>query len=317
MSEARQTRTSRPLFRPAALAAHRGGEQPGRPLEIVPLWTRLAELVTAAAVIAALIFAFTAELGEYAEGVAMVRREGRVVVTASSAGTVAAVEVRPGARVEAGQVLVRLDAAREQAAHRHAEQSYERALVEALRDPGHAGKRERLTLADATLRQAASELGARTIVAPQPGSVSDVRVRPGQALTLGDSVIAIESDDARTLVVAVFPGHVRPLLHAADTRLLLELDGFPDARQELAVDTVADEVIGPAEALRYLGRDREGAVELHGPVVVVEAALPDDLLVVDGERYRLFDGMQGTVEARLGTATIAELLAQTLMGGRP
>ncbi|HLT38329.1 MAG TPA: hemolysin D, partial [Enhygromyxa sp.] len=103
------------IFRAAALAAHRGGDRPGRPLEIVPLWTRLAVIITVAVVIAALVFAATAEVGEYAQGIAVVRREGRTLVTATTPGTVASIEVETGRRVTAGEVLVRLDAAVERA----------------------------------------------------------------------------------------------------------------------------------------------------------------------------------------------------------
>src|SRR5690606_11268432 len=140
----------------------------------------------------------------------------------------------------------------------------------------------------------------------------DVRVRPGQPLTLGDAVIALERADARTVVVGLFPGHVRPLLDAADAALILELEGFPDSRQQVVVRSVADEVVGPLEAMRYLGRDRQGAIELAGPIVVVETELPSDRFVVDEIEYRLFDRMQGTLEARLRSATLLEILYQTL-----
>src|SRR5690606_36906534 len=145
----------------------------------------------------------TAEVGEYAQGVAVVRREGRTLVTATTTGTVASIEVETGRRVAAGEVLVRLDAAVERAAVEQAERDYQRQLVEALREPGDPGKRERLADADASLQQAEARLRERTIVAPSDGLVSDVRVRPGQPLTLGDAVIALERADARTVVVGL------------------------------------------------------------------------------------------------------------------
>jgi multidrug efflux pump subunit AcrA (membrane-fusion protein) len=312
MSEDRR----RSIFRAAAREAHRGGDRPGRPLEIVPLWTRLAELVTVVLMVAVVIFAATARVGEYAEGIAVVRREGRMLVTAATAGTVASVEVEAGRRVAAGEILVRLDDTTERAAWEHAEQGYERQLVEVLRDPDDASKRERLTIADAGLRQAEAKLRERTIVAPEAGLVSDVRVRRGQPVTLGDAVVSLEQNAARTVVVGLFPGQLRPLLSAADTRLYLELEGFPDSRQEVVVRSVAAEVIGPNEAMRYLGRDHQGALELEGPIVVVETELPSDLFVADETEYRVVDGMQGRLEAKLRTATLLEILRETLTGRR-
>jgi multidrug efflux pump subunit AcrA (membrane-fusion protein) len=303
----------RSIFREAALAAHRRGDRPGRPLHIVSLWTRLAVLVTFAVVIAGLIFAATARVGEYTRGVAVVRREGRTLVTASVTGTVQRIEAAPGRRVAAGEVLVRLDDAAERAELARAEQSYERRLVELLREPGDAAKRERLASADAALAVAAAKLRERAILAPHAGLVSDVRVRPGQAVSLGDAVISLELASAKTVVIGLFPGHTRPRLSAAQTRVFLELEGFPDSRQEVAVRLVADEVVGPAEAMRYLGRDRQGAVELVGPIVVVETELPSELFVDGDVEYRVFDGMQGVLEAELRSATLLETLLETVM----
>ncbi|MFO7562695.1 MAG: HlyD family efflux transporter periplasmic adaptor subunit [Enhygromyxa sp.] len=318
MSPDEETSSSAPaqrsIFREAALAAHRESDRPGRPLELVPLWTRLAEIVIFVVLLAGLIFAAVAEIGEYAEGVAVVRREGRTIVTAATAGTVARIEVETGRRVAADEVLVRLDDAAERAAFELAKRHYERQLVEALRDPADLGKRERLTSADAALQQAEAKLRERTIVAPCEAVVSDVRVRPGQPVTPGDAVIALELADARTVVVGLFPGHVRPLLDP-ETPLLLELEGFPDSRHELVIRSVADEVVGPHEAMRYLGRDRQGAIELAGPIVVVETELPSDRFVVDDAQYQLFDGMQGTVEAKLRSATILQILRESLLEG--
>lgn len=304
------------IFRAAALSAHRGGDRPGRPLELVSRWTRLAELLIVAVIVAGTIFAATVQVGEYAQAVAVVRREGRVLVTSALAGTVQRIEVEPGRRVEAGAVLVRLDDAAERAELERAKQGYERRLVELLRSPGDQAKRERLASFDAALQLAEAKLRERTIVAPDAGFVSDVRVRPGQPVVLGDAVISLEQDTARTVVVGLFPGHLRPLLSAGELRFELELEGFPDSRQAVALRSVADEVVGPTEAMRYLGRDRQGAVELLGPIVLVETELPSDRFTADEVEYRVFDGMQGTLEAKLRSATLLETFIQTLVPGK-
>ncbi|MFY0533126.1 HlyD family efflux transporter periplasmic adaptor subunit [Nannocystis pusilla] len=164
----------------------------------------------------------------------------------------------------------------------------------------------------AQLQLAQARVRERQIVASQPGRVSDVRVRPGQPVAPGDAVVAVEQDSARTVVIGLFPGHYRPLLSAAGSRLTLELEGFPDSRHEVSVRSVADEVVGPAEAMRYLGRDRQGALELAGPVVVVETELPSDTFVADDTEYRVYDGMQGVLEARLRSETLLEVLIPAL-----
>jgi biotin carboxyl carrier protein len=302
----------RPLYRQAALVAHRGGARPGRPLHIVSTWTRWAVGVTVLVVGAALVFAATARVGEYAEGMAVVRREGRVVVTSAVSGTVQSLEAQPGRHVTLGQVLVRLDDAAQRAELARVQREHQQRLVELLREPADDARRERLAALDAQLQLAQAHLRERTIIAPQPGLLSDVRVRPGQPVSPGDAVVSIEQDSARTVVVGLFPGHYRPLLGAAETRLFLELEGFPDGRHEVTMRSVADEVVGPAEAMRYLGRDREGALELRGPVVVVETVLPSDTFVADDTEYRVYDGMQGTLEAEVRSETLLETLVPAL-----
>ena len=56
--------------------------------------------------------------------------------------------------------------------------------------------------------------------------------------------------------------------------LRLEIQGYRYAYQHLTVDSVGDEVVGPAEARRYLGDEIADAVQFAGPVVRVEAHLP-------------------------------------------
>ena len=302
----------RRIFREAALAAHRDGSRPGRPLHIVSTWTRWAIRVTVLAVLACLTFSVTARVGEYAQGPAVVRREGRIVVTATVSGTLQDTEVKPGQHVVAGQVLVRLDDASQRAELSRVEREHQQRLVEFLREPSDPSRREHLASLDAQRQAAAARLHEREVRAPADGVVSDVRVRAGQLVAPGDAVVSLERDTAQTVVVGLFPGHYRPLLAGANERLELELEGFPDSRVEVVVRSVADEVVGPAEAMRYLGPDREGALSLSGPVVVVETVLPDDTFIADDTEYRVFDGMQGTLEAKLRSATILETLVPAL-----
>ncbi len=311
-AELSQAAQERRIFRDAALVARRHGGRPGRPLHIVSTWTRWAIRVTVLAVFASLTFAVTARVGEYAQGPAVVRREGRAVITSAASGTLQDIEVKPGQHVVAGQVLVRLDDATQRAELSRLEREHQQRLVEFLRDPEDAVRREKLTSLDAQRQSAAARLREREVRAPETGVVSDVRVRSGQLVAPGDAVVSLERDSAQTIVVGLFPGHYRPLLTEADERLELELEGFADSRIDVVVRSVADEVVGPAEAMRYLGPDREGALSLGGPVVVVETVLPQDTFVADDTEYRVFDGMQGVLKAKLRSATILETLIPAL-----
>lgn len=259
-------------------------------------------------VVAGLIFTATARLGEYAEGVAVVRREGRSVATSAVAGIVQSIAVQPGQWVEAGSVLVVLDDAGPRADLERVEREYEQHLVALLRRPNDDVLRERLAALDAQLHLARARLDERSVVASEAGLVSDVRVRAGQSVGPGDAVVCMERGETRTVVVGLFPGRYRPLLSAVDARPLLELDGFPERRYEVLIRSVADEVVGPAEAIRYLGHDREGALDLRGPMVVVEMLMPSDTIETGGATYRVYDGMQGTVELEIRSETLLETL---------
>ncbi|MFV8752207.1 HlyD family efflux transporter periplasmic adaptor subunit [Nannocystaceae bacterium ST9] len=313
MTEPQQQHLARrAIFREAALEAHRRGSRPGRPLHIAATWTRWAIAVTLAVVFGGLVFASTARVGEYAQGIAVVHREGRQVATSTVSGIVQTIEVRPGERVLGGQILVQLDDAAERAELARVEAEYEQRLVELLREPADEARRERLAGLDGQLQLARIRVDERRILATRAGLVSDVRVRPGQPVSPGDAVVSVEHDATETLVVGLFPGHYRPLLSAADTRLFLEFSGFPDSRQEVEIRSVADEVVGPVEAMRYLGRDREGAMTPSGPVVVVVTVLPSDTFTSEDTEYRVYDGMQGTLEVELRSETLLETLVPAL-----
>ncbi|EDM79250.1 hypothetical protein PPSIR1_03898 [Plesiocystis pacifica SIR-1] len=315
-SEQAEPRASQSLvFRRAAIEAHVRGGREGRPLHIVDTWTRWAVRVSVIVLVFAVVFAGTARVGEYATGIAVVRHEGRIVVTTPVSGTIQAMSVSPGQRVRAGQVLAHLDDAAQRAELQRVQNNYEQRLLELLREPGDSARRDRLAALDSELQRARAELEARAVLAPEDGLVSDVRVRPGQLLSPGDSVCSIERDSPSTVVMGLFPGHYRPLLEDVERRgdvLFLELEGFPDSRHAVFVRSIADEVVGPQEAMRYLGRDHQGTLELSGPVVVVETLMASDTFRAEGTEYRVYDGMQGTLEAQVRAQTLLEVLFPAL-----
>jgi membrane fusion protein (multidrug efflux system) len=91
----------------------------------------------------------------------------------------------------------------------------------------------------------------------------------------------------------------------------LELEGFKYQYQELIIDQVGDELVGPEEVRRYLGPELAESLTVSGAVVLVRAHAPSRFFEADGKRLAYFDGMMGTVDARLKS----ERIILTIMPG--
>jgi membrane fusion protein (multidrug efflux system) len=128
--------------------------------------------------------------------------------------------------------------------------------------------------------------------------VSDVRIHAGRQLLPGEAILSLVGEDARFLVVAMLPGHHRPLLQPG-MPLRLELAGYRYAYQDVTIDDVADEVVGPTEVRRFLGSEIADTIQVAGPVILVKATLPGSTFRVEDKVYNYFDGMQGIAEARV------------------
>lgn len=305
----------RPLFREQAMAAHRRGTSWGSPLHVVPAWIRWSTRTVGLLVISAVVFAALVRVGDFARGPAVIRMEGRTVLASLAAGSVIEIPVAPGQRVAAGTVLLRLDDGPQRAELARAEAEYELLLVRLLREPDDGALRKQLASLDVSAQHARTRVEERTLRAPEDGTVSDIRVRVGHTVQPGDALVALDRPDSRPVVVAMLPGHERPRLSTTPTELLLELDGFPRVRVPVTLRSIADEVVGPAEALRFLGKDQAGAFDVRGPVVMVEAVVDAAEFTADGDTYRLYDGMQGALEIEVDSRTLLESVLPG-MGGR-
>ena len=191
-------------------------------------------------------------LTEYATGPAVVRVEGRTRVTAPTASTVASVDVQPGQRIAAGDVLVMLYLADQAAELERLNREFDLQMIKFLRDPADQAARSSLTTLRAERQLAQTRLEEQSLKAPHAGIVSDIRIRPGQHLTPGDPVLSLLGDDMRWVVIAMLPGHARPLLRPG-TQMRLELSGYRYAYRDVAIQSVGDEIVGPAEVRQYLG----------------------------------------------------------------
>ena len=79
----------------------------------------------------------------------------------------------------------------------------------------------------------------------------------------------------------------------------LELSGYRYAYRDVAIQSVGDEIVGPAEVRQYLGQEIADAVPVTGPAVLVKAQLPSNTFQADGRSLSYYEGMLGTVDARL------------------
>ncbi len=296
------------IFRRQALEHHaRGFQAEGQLLHISPSWMPWAYRCLALLFVAALVYTTVGSIHEYASGPAVVRVEGRSDVTATLSGTVMAIDVAPGQRVAAGQQLVRLYGAQEAAELERIERELEQALLNRLADPADPSTEQVLGSLRAQQQLARARLAQRSVRAPRPGVVGDVRCRPGEHLTPGQVLLSLLDERPALSIVALLPGHYRPLI-APGTPLRLELDGYRYAYQHLAVERVDDDVLGPTEARRALGAAIGDAVPLAGPVVLVHAKLPGPTFESGGRVYELHDGILGTVEMRVRSERILPAL---------
>ena len=298
------------LFRREAIEYQAGAQHEAHVLQITPVWTQRAYWLLVVVCSVALFYVVVGRINEYASGTAIIQAEGRVDVTARLAGTVESVAVRPGQRVDAGQVLARLYFGNEAAELHRIDDEFEMQLVKVLRDPGDASARGALTSLRAQRDLALARVEERTIRATRAGVVSDVRIRRGQQLQPGDLVLSLIGETGGFRVVAVLPGQYRPLLQPG-MPLRLELRGYPYAYQTVPIETVGDEVVGPAEVRRYLGPVTGDTFDPQGPMVLVEAHLPDRTFTSQGRSLAYHEGMQAQAEVPVR----AESILVTLIPG--
>ena len=264
------------------------------------------------ATVAALVFACLFSVHEYASGPAVVRVDGRRTVTATIPATVEQVLVQPGEHVKAGTLLVNMHDTEEAAELRRVSTEFELELVRLLRDPTDVVAKQTLAGLRSKRDQARNIRAEREIRAPIDGTVGDIRVRAGQRLNPGDTILAVAPKDARVVVVAAVSGDYRPML-AKGLPVRFSLDGFHYEYRDLEVEEVSEEVIGPLEVKRYLGQELSDALEMQaGPKVLVTARVDTSTFTSDGVPYGYYDGLTGLAEVRVRRQPILTMLVPAL-----
>lgn len=289
------------IFREEALEYRaRGSRTPGDLLRISPSWINPIYWLLVGLFVAGLTYTSFERTNEYATGTAIIRDEARSIVTATMGGTVGSIAVKAGQRVEMDEPLLYLDDLPARTDLERLNRELETQQVNWLQNPNDPRAGERLATLRTQIRTAQAQLEARTIFAPHAGQVRDIRIRPGQPIAPGELVMTIVGNNDPLSLFVIFPGHDRPLL-GKDTPLRVELLGFRYAYQQLAIDSVGRELVGPSEVRRFLGQDVGDAVVLGGLSVIVEARLPSARFKANGRWQEYHDGMQGTAEARIGS----------------
>ena len=301
----------RTIYRREAVERATGPRGEGDVLRLAPGWTRAVYPILVAAFLVGLVYAAVGTVHEYAAGPAVVWVAGRTHLTAAVSGTVASIEVAPGQKVAAGQVLVRFASRIEVAELGRIDRAFEIELAKTLRDPSDQAARAALTALRTEREVAAARLDQLAVRAPRAGSVGDIRIRVGQLLQVGDVVLTLGSDAPRFSVLAMLPAHYRPQLRPGMS-LRFEVSGYRYAYQEMTITQVGEQIIGPAEVKRYLGQELADTVEVEGPVVLVEASPRASTFHADGQSFDFYHGMRGLVEARVRTRTVLVVLIPAL-----
>jgi membrane fusion protein (multidrug efflux system) len=292
------------LFRPEAIEHQRARGLRADLIVLDPAATAWGFRLLCAGMLGLLAFIVLGRLNEYASGPAFVQLDGRTALTASGPGLVTAVLVKPGDRVKQGDELVRFHDSEELAELQAANKQFDSQLAKLLLQPDDSLTREALVSLRSRRELAEERHGRRSVRAPHAGVIGDVRVREGQLVEPGLRLIDLQGSATSATVTALLPGRYRPLLHAGD-KLRFEIDGFHQLTHELRINQVGEQIVGPSEAARFVGRDLADAFSITGPVVLVQASLPRTSFTMEGQRYEFSTGMFGKAESVVRNEPIA------------
>jgi membrane fusion protein (multidrug efflux system) len=274
-----------------------------------------------------------------------VRAERQVTLKVETQGTVAEVLVRPGERVTAGQVLVRLDPRPLDLAVREAEASLEEArmrLQDALigdapddtsevargRREG-ARRRSGIGGAEARLERARLDRERAVITAPFGGTVDRVGVVAAQRVGPGEEIARLVDLSALTIEASVIE-HDLPYVRAGGQASVVP-SASPDTRYRGTIEAVLPVVDTTTRAGRVVvrvqasdGRLRPGMyadVQLEATRLVARVLVPAGAVIERDGRTLVFRARAGRAEwvyvpVGRSNGTETEILADSV-SGRP
>ena len=292
------------LFRREAVEAP---AREGNVLDNPPPWTASLFWLLFAAIAVGLLYLTFGTISEYAEGPAIIRLEGRTQITAAAPGTIRRVYVDSSRPVAAGQLLLDLNAAQEDAELHRIDAEIEAQTVLLLQDLDDGDARQSLVRLRAQRRYAAERRRERSVYSPVNGVAGDVLLREGQYVQPGEHLLTVQSGDQRGTVLAFLPGRYRPLLQPG-MALRLEPAGHKYSYQELQLAWVGDDVLGEQEVRRSLPSTLADTPPVPRPSIIVRATLPPSERTPDGLSYDFMsggrpclyhEGMQATAAVRV------------------
>lgn len=133
----------------------------------------------------------------------------------------------------------------------------------------------------------------------------------------GPLVVKVEADGVPRLI-ALLPAYTRPQLHPGQP-VRLTLIGYPQAYQSLTIDSIGDQILGPAAMRERLGSELADLLPVTEPVVLIQMHAPSATFQAEEQALAYYTGMQGTATVRVDTERLLFLLApglRTVFGNR-
>lgn len=274
-----------------------------------------------------------------------------VVLTTKAGGIVRAIDFASGAAVDAGQVLLRLDAAREEAAVREAQGERDKAAKELdnrqpLLAKGLVSQDEidrlkaELEAKEGSLAVARAELAERTVTAPFSGSIGIRRVSLGSYLAPGAPIAPLARLDPLQVAFAVPEVHlaalrpglaVRASTPAWPGRIFTGTVTAFDPGADTASRSIATVAVLPNPD-RALKPGMALTVDLVLETIAEAVTVPERAVVLQGEQavvWTVVDGkaqrnavklgvrLPGRIHIAEGLAAGAQVVVQGLQGMRP
>jgi biotin carboxyl carrier protein len=286
------------LYRADALEAHRNRGHEGVLVNLTPGWVKRTYPILMISIVVAIVVSIFITVPTYATGSGVVVLKG-TPITAPVAGTVDEIIAKPGMSVTAGQIVVRLHSAQEDAELTLATTEFNNASIQYLFDQTDEQSKKALASAKARVERAKAQVDTRIVRARVDGVVSDTRVQQGQLLQPGDPILTIVAPRTEPEIIAFIPSKDRPRLHPGMT-LQVELVGFKKTRELATITSVSNETVGGNAAGQYIGAQLADSLKLQGgSYVIVKARLPGATFKTEHRTLRYYHGMLSLTEIKI------------------
>ena len=294
-------------FRQEALDEYNNPQEQGETVRIIPPWIGSVYWVLLSLVIAAGIAASIIKIGRYARGEAIITFEGATEVAARIPGVISTVHVRPGQRVQSGQLLLSFDAEQEKQNLRRLDAEYHVAAANWLENPTVEETSAQLARTRAERHAATERLAEREIRAPRSGILGRLRVESGRPVAVGDVLFSIADEDSDPIVLAFLPGNERPHLTSnLPIRVRLVGEEFPS--QNVVLDHVSDDVMTPADLARLVGPGLVETLKIQPSMVLARARLPSREIKLRSKTVVIHSGMRAEVQVKTREESLISML---------